>query len=208
MTTPDTSDHGAAGTAHTAARGAAADVDLELLHSAADGNRTAFHSLVDRHSKDLFRLAVSLSRNRADAEDVLQETFVGVYRGLSKFNGRSSVKTWLTQICIRQAAKQWNRSKRARETITMDAEGGAASGGGTLARPSGESDADRRMDLMTVIQTLPEEHRQVILLREVQGLSYDEMAREIGVPQGTIESRLHRARAGLRQRLKGYGPAK
>ena len=180
------------------------DADLELARSAAGGNRPAFHALVDRHSKDLFRLAVSLSRNRSDAEDVLQETFVGAYRGLSKFDGRSSVKTWLTQICIRQAAKQWNRSKRARETVAIDGEGSAAAGGESLARASAEPDADRRMDLTAMIETLPEDHRQVILMREVQGLSYDEIARVLGVPQGTVESRLHRARAGLKQRLRGY----
>jgi len=184
---------------------AAHDGDLALLRSAAAGDRAAFHALVDRHSKDLFRVALSLSRNRSDAEDVLQETFVGAYRGLSQFSARSSVKTWLTQICVRQAAKQWNRSRRTREAVAIDAEGGATAGGQPLARPSREIDADRRMDLMAVIETLPEEHRQVILLREVQGLSYDDIARTLGVPQGTVESRLHRARAGLKQRLKGYG---
>ena len=193
MTTPDTSAPGPP------------DGDLALLRSAAGGDRPAFHALVERHSKYLFRLAASLSRNRSDAEDVVQETFVGAYRGLSQFNGRSSVKTWLTQICVRQAAKQWNRSKRSRETLAMDADGGATTPGERpVARPSGEADADRRMDLMSVIETLPEEHRQVILLREVQGLSYDEIARSLGIPQGTVESRLHRARAGLKQRLKGY----
>jgi RNA polymerase sigma-70 factor (ECF subfamily) len=196
MTTPDTSP--------AAAGDRSGDRDLELLRSAAAGDRAAFHALVDRHSKDLFRVALSMSRNRSDAEDVLQETFVGAFRGLSQFSARSSVRTWLTQICVRQAAKQWNRSRRTREAVAIDSDGGATAGGEPLARPSREADADRRMDLMAVIEKLPEEHRQVILLREVQGLSYDEIARALGVPQGTVESRLHRARAGLKQRLKGY----
>ena len=195
MTTSDLSTH--------APPDVAPDADLELVRAAAGGDRSAFHVLVDRHSKYLFRVAASVSRGPADAEDVLQETFVGAYRGLASFNGRSSVKTWLTQICVRQAAKQWNRSKRARETVALHVEGGAA-GGPSLARPSTEANADRRMDLLAVIEKLPKEHRQVILMREVQGLSYDEIAKALGVPQGTVESRLHRARAGLKRLLQGY----
>ena len=196
MTTSDLSSH--------APTDAPADGDLELVRAAAAGDRPAFHVLVDRHSKYLFRLAASLSRTRADAEDVLQETFVGAYKGLASFNGRSSVKTWLTQICVRQAARQWNRSKRSRETVTIDEKGAAASVDPSLARPSAEANVDRRMDLMAVIEKLPEEHRQVILMREVQGLSYDDIATALAVPQGTVESRLHRARAGLKRLLQGY----
>jgi RNA polymerase sigma-70 factor (ECF subfamily) len=177
--------------------------DLELLRAAADGDRPAFHVIIERHSPALFRLAVSLSRNRSDAEDVVQETFVGAFRGMSKFNGQASVKTWLTQILIRQAARMWHSTRRVREAVAIDAVPGA-SGVEVLSVASTVADADRRMDLMAVIQTLTEEHRQVIILREVQGLSYEEMARALGVPQGTVESRLHRARAGLKQRLKGY----
>ena len=93
--------------------------DLELLRAAAGGDRLAFHVLVDRHSKELFRLAVALSRNRSDAEDVLQETFVGAYRGLSQFNGRSSVKTWLVQILVNRA-----RTAGAREARTVPVDPG------------------------------------------------------------------------------------
>jgi RNA polymerase sigma-70 factor (ECF subfamily) len=179
--------------------------DLELLRAAAGGDRGAFHRLVDRHSDGLFRLAVTLSRSRADAEDVLQETLIGAYRGLGRFDGRASVKTWLTQILVRQSAKMWHKGKRMSQAVRIDSPGGAAMGE-SLAERSSQEDADRRMDLMAVIRTLPDDHREVILLREVQGLSYDEIARALGVPRGTVESRLHRARAGLRQRLKGYPP--
>jgi len=179
--------------------------DLELLRAAAGGDRGAFHQLVDRHSDSLFRLAVTMSRSRADAEDVLQETLIGAYRGLAKFDGRASVKTWLTQILVRQSAKMWHKGKRMSQAVHIDSPAGGATAE-SLAGRSSEEDADRRMDLMAVIQALPDDHREVILLREVQGLSYDEIATTLGVPQGTVESRLHRARAGLRQRLKGYPP--
>src|SRR5438105_1683209 len=74
------------------------DRDLELLRAAGDGDDGAFHALVDRHAATLFRVAMSMSKNRADAEDLMQETMVGAYRGLKNFAGRSSVKTWLVQI--------------------------------------------------------------------------------------------------------------
>jgi len=91
--------------------------DLELLRAAAGGDRRAFHELVGRHSDGLFRLAVTLSRSRADAEDVLQETLIGAYRGLAKFDGRASVKTWLTQILLRQSARMWHKGKRMSQAV-------------------------------------------------------------------------------------------
>src|SRR6186713_283693 len=74
--------------------------DLALIRSAAGGDEQAFHILVDRHAKVLFRSALALTRSRTDAEDLLQETFVGASRGLKNFNGRSTAKTWLTSILI------------------------------------------------------------------------------------------------------------
>src|SRR5271170_245595 len=93
--------------------------DIKLLRRAEDGDSAAFHALVDRHAQRLYRLAASLIGNAADAEDVLQETFIGAFRGLRSFEGRSSVKTWLTRILVMQAA-QWNRARRRRPAGPMD----------------------------------------------------------------------------------------
>src|SRR5271167_631695 len=93
--------------------------DIELLHRAGAGDSGAFHALVDRHAQRLYRLAVSLIGNATDAEDVLQETFIGAFRGMRSFEGRSSVKTWLTRILVIQAA-QFNRGRRRRVTGRMD----------------------------------------------------------------------------------------
>jgi RNA polymerase sigma-70 factor (ECF subfamily) len=182
--------------------------DLALIRAAAAGDRGAFHALVDRHSPGLFRVARSLSRNRADAEDVLQETFVGAFRGLKNFDGRASVKTWLTRICVRLAARHWHGSRRSREAMALDAPGAAdavSASDQALSTASAVPHVDRRLDLGAVIGTLADDHREVIVLREVRGLSYDEIAAALNVPRGTVESRLHRARAALRQKLNGYG---
>lgn len=182
--------------------------DRELVETAARGDRAAFHALVDRHGTELHRLARSLCRTRQDAEDIVQETFIGAFRGLARFDGRASVRTWLSRILVRQAAKAWHRSKKRWGTLPLQDPEAQMSGwrkadgrGGSL---SAVDSVDRRIDLRAVLDTLGDDHRQVILLREMQGLSYAEMAETLGVPQGTIESRLHRARNELREKLAGY----
>lgn len=169
--------------------------DIELLRRAAAEEPAAFHALVDRHAPRLYRLAVSLVGNSADAEDVLQETFIGAYRGLKGFEARASVKTWLTRILVTQAAR-WHRGNRRHPV----------EGNEKLAsvedRPA---NADAKMDLGAVLQRLSPEHRQVLALREFEGMTYEEIAMVLDVPRGTVESRLHRARGELREKLKAYG---
>ena len=178
-----------------------ATFDSELLAKSTAGDRHAFHALVDRHADRLYRLAVSLVGNAVDAEDVLQEAFAGAYRGLSGFQGRASVKTWLTRILVMQAAK-WRRDrKRRRERSTIDDEAQPHSVG-----TGGAGVVDARLDVHAAVQRLSAEHREVIALREFEHLSYEEMAAVLDVPRGTVESRLHRARAELREILKAYLP--
>jgi RNA polymerase sigma-70 factor, ECF subfamily len=168
--------------------------DIELLHRAASGDSASFHALVDRHAQRLYRLAVSLIGNATDAEDVLQEAFIGAFRGLRSFEARSSVKTWLTRILVMQAA-QWRRSRRRKPAGPMDDSIPAAGAGREAA-----------IDVQAAIEKLSPEHREVLVLREFEQMSYEEMAQVLGVPRGTVESRLHRARAEMREKLKDYLP--
>jgi RNA polymerase sigma-70 factor, ECF subfamily len=169
--------------------------DVELLRRIAHGAQDAFRELVDRHSRYLYGIAYSLTGHSTDAEDVVQETFVAVIN--SKFRGESAVRTWLVQILIRRAAML--RRSRRRSTTSLEGSNDASA---VPARGSGGSDA--KLDLAVMLQALSVEHRQVIVLRELEGMSYDEMAIALGVPRGTVESRLHRARNELRERFKGY----
>jgi RNA polymerase sigma-70 factor, ECF subfamily len=166
--------------------------DAELASRAAHGDADAFHALVDRHADRLFRLAVALVGNSADAEDVLQESLIGAFRGLSGFQGRSSVKTWLTRILVNQAAK-FRRSKRKMAAVSE-----------FEPSPDKAVGVAAKMDVNAAISELSPEHRQVIVLRELENMSYDEIAEVLQVPQGTVESRLHRAREALREKLKAY----
>ena len=168
--------------------------DIELLRRARDGDSGAFHALVDRHAQRLYRLAVSLVGNAVDAEDVLQEAFIGAFRGLKGFEGRASVKTWLTRILVIQAA-QFRRSRKRKRTEAMPENIAAAS-----------KSAEAGMDVAAALADLSAEHRQVLVLREYERMSYEEIAEVLDVPRGTVESRLYRARGELRQRLKSYLP--
>lgn len=170
--------------------------DIELLRRAAGGDSKAFHALVDRHAQRLFRLAVSLVGNATDAEDVLQETFIGAFRGLGDFEERSSVKTWLTRILITQAAK-WRRDRRRRTSVPVDESLAATPGAGT----------DVGLDLQATLRQLSPEHREILVLREFERMTYEEIAQALEIPQGTVESRLYRARAELREKLKAYLPS-
>ena len=185
--------------------------ELALVRAAGRGDDRAFHALIDRHGPRLLRLARSLCGNAADAEDVLQETFVGAFRGLRRFEGRSSVRTWLSRILVTQVAVQRRRGGRHRHLSLSAAEARADEGGAdapspAAGGPAGASAADSRMDLDAAIQSLSPDHREVVVLREIEGMSYEEIAEVLGVPRGTVESRLHRARLELRRRLTAYQP--
>ena len=148
--------------------------DTELVRDAAGGDSDAFHALIDRHAGHLFRLAVSLCGSAADADDVLQETFAGAFRSLRRFEGRSSVKTWLSRILVTQAAL-WRRGKGARRAMSLS--DGTPGQEPAVARPgSGPDRVAWRMDLQAALDKLSHDHREVIVLRELQGLSYDEIA--------------------------------
>jgi RNA polymerase sigma-70 factor (ECF subfamily) len=183
------------------------------IHAPADPDPATFHQWVDDYGPALFRLAFSLSGNRLDAEDLCQETFTAAFRGFKTFDGRAAIKTWLTSILIRRAAKLWRKERHARHTLSIHrtANPDDANNHDTgafladqLSAPSAATAIDQRLDLLQVIRTLPPEFRDALLLREIQGLSYQEIADVLHVPRGTVESRLHRGRAELRQKLTGY----
>ena len=169
--------------------------DAELLKRAAAGDAMSFRSLLDRHMDRLFRLAVSLVGNAADAEDVLQETFAGAFRGLKKFEGRSSVGTWLTRICVTQVAVYRREKKRKRAEAIGEQQFAALPARG-----------DEKIDVQAALDKLSPAHREVLVLREFERMTYEEIADVLGVAQGTVESRLFRARAELRNQLQAYLP--
>jgi RNA polymerase sigma-70 factor (ECF subfamily) len=177
--------------------------DAELVRRIRGGDEAAFQELVNRHSDGLYRMACSVLDSRADAEDVLQETFLGAFNRLSAFEGRSSVKTWLVRILLNHASKL-RRSKRVRRAESLPDQVAPRSGDEKYAAMSPAAAVESRVDVNEMLRTLSDEHREVIVLRELQQMSYDEIADTLKIPRGTVESRLHRARQELKRRYEGY----
>lgn len=173
--------------------------DLELARKARHGDLNAFHELINRHASYLFAVAFSLVGNAADAEDAVQETLAGALRGLRGFREKSSVKTWLTGILVRQAAQRFRKSRHQAESLELEAVQDSVA---APARPK----VDVCLDVQAAIHALPPEYREVIVLRELQGFSYEEIAQALGIPAGTVESRLFRARKELQELLRDYLP--
>ena len=168
--------------------------DVQLLRRIAGGDEAAFRSLVDRHARYLTGVALALAgNNAADAEDLVQETFTAVLT--SRYRGESAARTWLVNILVRRAAMLRRSRRREREEAAEAPERSSAS-------PEGGSDA--KLDVARMLEGLSPDQRQVIVLRELQGLSYEQMAEVLNVPRGTVESRLHRARAALKELFRGY----
>jgi RNA polymerase sigma-70 factor (ECF subfamily) len=185
--------------------------DPELMRLARRGDAQAFHDLIDRHAGWLFRVAVSMVSSREDAEDLVQDTFLAASQGMTRFQERSSVKTWLRGILLNHVSKLY-RSRKVRRHLSLDdnTRGTDESGGSGRSMevesedPNPAAATESKADVQAMLQTLSDEHREVIVLREIEGLSYEEMARLLGVPRGTVESRLHRARQQLKEKFAGY----
>lgn len=167
--------------------------DAEFVQRSRRGDREAFGQLVGRHAPGLYRLAVLTLGNPTDAQDVVQDTFLSAYQGLDRFRGEhgdASFRAWLVGIMTRQIARH-QRRESYRSTQPLDAHAAPAQRSATAA-------SDARLDVAELLSRLSVEHRQVLVLREIEGLSYDQMAAALGVPRGTVESRLFRARQALR----------
>lgn len=179
-----------------------ADPDMDLVRRVRQGDDAAFGRVVEIHGPRLYLLALSMLGNRHDAEDVVQDTFTGAFGGFGGFQGRASLKTWLTRILVNKIVKLRRRG-RLRNTSQID-DTGEPTSEATAKRTTETGLADVRMDMQSMIGRLSEEHRSVILLREIQGMTYDEIATVLAVPRGTVESRLFRARQKLRELMGDY----
>lgn len=195
-----------------AAREGEAEVDLELVRRAQKGDTAAFRSLVERHQRRAFAIALGLVRSEQDARDIVQEAFLRVHKSLPSFQGSSSFFTWLYRIVTNLSIDLVRRPGRNVGELDEDRQRSSSPGGEPddhpwVARVDGADPVDvlRRKELAarmrTAIDALPSYHKAVILMREVEGLSYEEMAEAMQVSKGTIMSRLFHARQKLQKAL-------
>ncbi|WP_437711135.1 sigma-70 family RNA polymerase sigma factor [Sorangium sp. So ce448] len=189
------------------ARRREAEEDRELIERAQKGDQAAFRSLVERHQRRAFAIAMGLVRDENDARELVQDAFLRVYKGLGSFQGGSSFFTWLyrivTNLAIDLMRKPGRRDLELQENQAADEQSDFP----LVARIDGADPLNvvRRREIAGRIQAaldaLPPYHRGVILMREVEGMSYEEMAQAMGVSKGTIMSRLFHARQKLQRAL-------
>ena len=188
------------------AREADAELDRALIQRAQAGETAAFRELVERHQRRAFTIAVALVKDEEDAREVVQEAFVRVFRGLAQFHGGSSFFTWLYRIVTNLAIDVIRRPSR-KDAPLPDALELEELDDAPLARFADADPAlavhrgELRARLEAALEELPPYHRGVIVMREVHGLSYEEMAEAMGVSKGTIMSRLFHARRKLQKVL-------
>ncbi len=183
--------------------------ERELVDRCRAGDMAAFARIMALHEGMVFNLAARLLGNGEEARDVAQEVFLLVYRRLSRFEGRSSLKTWIYRIVVNQCHNRrrfWHRHGRDREQ-ELDERWAApedARRGFWLASPYEQARSHERAEVVQkALLELSFDQRSVLVLREVEGLSCEEVAAALGIPDGTVKSRLSRAREALRQRLAG-----
>jgi RNA polymerase sigma-70 factor (ECF subfamily) len=177
--------------------------ETELIRRAQQGDTQAFGALVERYQRRVVGVAQAVVHNPDDALELAQETFVRAYENIGKFESRSSFSTWLYRIAANLAIDFRRREGRHVVLRGEDAESEIEripSGRGDSFQETARGELHQR--LTAALGQLTAEHRAVILLREVEGLSYDEISETLDVPRGTVMSRLHYARSRLRSILK------
>ena len=184
---------------------------LERLRA---GDPLAFNRLVEERHGDIYALLYRLTEDPEEARDLAQETFLQAFRHLASFRGDADLRTWLYRIAVNQARNRWRWWKRRRRdrTVSLDApvsDGqetplSAGLAGGEGLDPERQALArERERALHAALRSLSRPYREVIVLRDIEGLSYEEVAATLDLNVGTVKSRLNRGRAELRRRLEG-----
>jgi RNA polymerase sigma-70 factor (ECF subfamily) len=176
------------------------------------GSQDAFAYLLAVYQNPVFNLVWHIVENTADASDVLQDVFVKVYKGIKGFNGDSSLRTWIYRIAVHEASnhrRSWIR-RHWREPFSMDdTESPSAAVAWEAAAEQRNpyqvfEQAEREVVVKQALASLAPPYRTVVVLREIEGLSYEEIAQVLGLAEGTVKSRLLRGRELLRRKLAGY----
>jgi RNA polymerase sigma-70 factor (ECF subfamily) len=183
--------------------------DEVLIRASLGGEEGAFRELMERYKNRAFHVAVGITGDPDDALDVVQDSFVKAYYNLKEFRFGSNFYTWFYRLLVNQAIDRWRKSSRTR-TVPLDekwlSEEGSPPDSVAYPRTPEELARNRQLAeaLTGAIAALTEHHRAVITLREVEGLAYEEIAKVLHCSVGTVMSRLHYARAKLKEALKGF----
>lgn len=187
--------------------------DSDFLDRLRNGDGAAFDTLITRYSGDIYSLLYRMTEDAEEAGDLTQETFLSALKSIRSFRGESELKTWLFRIALNHARNRfrWWKRRRRSETVSLDKPIGEGTGtiSDTIAS-EGESPEqavlriERQERLTTALNALPEIFREAVVLCDIEGFGYEEIARALGINIGTVKSRLARGREQLRKRLTDF----
>ena len=179
--------------------------EKKLIERAAAGHADAFNELMARHEQQMYAVALRMCARREDAQDCLQEAMLRVYRAIGSFKGQSSFATWLYRITMNTCLDEF-RKKKDKQNTSLDSlldVGWSPSDNGCEPEKQALM-REMREKMNGAIRELPEDMRAAVVLRDIQGFSYDEIAQTLEINVGTIKSRISRGREKLREKLREY----
>jgi RNA polymerase sigma-70 factor (ECF subfamily) len=182
--------------------GNAVNDDAQLIAETLAGQTTAFGQLVQKYQDRLYNTVVHVIGCAEDARDVVQEAFVQAFVKLKTFQHSSAFYTWLYRIAFNVAATQWRRRRPCASVEQVREATGREPVDGQSGPDERLEQVERSRQVQQALAALSDEHRTVLVLREIDGCCYENIAEVLGVPVGTVRSRLHRARMQLREQLK------
>lgn len=186
--------------------------ESEFIERLKRGEAAAFEEWVAERSGEIYGLLFRLTENSEEARDLTQETFLRAFQSIGRFRGEADLRTWIYRIAINQARNRWRwwRRRRRDSTVSLDATQGKSNQPliATLVEVSGNPEQqtlahEREVALRGALQKLGMSYRETVILRDIEGLSYEEIAAALGINVGTVKSRLARGRQELRRRLEG-----
>jgi RNA polymerase sigma-70 factor (ECF subfamily) len=193
--------------------------EVAIVSELKTGSEEAFSWLIAKYNQPIYSLLARTIPDPADAADLTQDVFIKIYKGISSFHGDSSLRTWIYRIALREASNQrrwWGRHKR--QEVTIETELGESNEGQPLCLKDTLLDGhdspfecaaqeQLRAKVEEEIRSIPEPFQAVVILRDIEGFSYEEVAEILGVNLGTVKSRLMRGRAHLKARLAEFAAA-
>lgn len=186
--------------------------EAQFIERLKQGEAAAFEQLVAERSGEIFGLLFRLTENSEEARDLTQETFLRAYQSIDRFRGEADLRTWIYRIAINQARNRWRwwRRRRRDTTISLDAPPGDSTQTlmATLAESGNNPEQqtlahEREVVLRSGLQRVRRAYREAVILRDIEGFTYEEIADTLGITVGTVKSRLSRGRQELRQKLEG-----
>jgi RNA polymerase sigma-70 factor (ECF subfamily) len=186
--------------------------EAEFIERLRKGEAAAFEELVAERSGEIYGLLFRLTENSEEARDLTQETFLRAFQSIGRFRGEADLRTWIYRIAINQARNRWRwwRRRRRDSTVSLDATQGQSNQAliVTLIESSENPEQqtlthERELALRSALQKVGRAYRETVILRDIEGFTYEEIATTLGIKVGTVKSRLARGRQELRRKLEG-----